>query len=120
MTGLSEVVRGLARRDGVERVVLVSSDGLPVEEAGGDEGAAGDVEALAALAATLVQHAGRLGEAAAAGSLGTAVLELERGVVVATRAGASAWLLLLVRPDLNLGPLLYDLRRHRPALAELL
>lgn len=121
MTGLSEVVRALAARDGVERVVVVSSDGLPVEQAGGEAAhPAADVEALAALAATLVQHAARLGQSAGRGELGTAVLEYDGGVVLASRANAGVWLLVLIRADVNLGPLLYDLRRHRPAIAALL
>ena len=33
MPGLAEVVRGLAARDGVDAVVLVSPDGLPIDHA---------------------------------------------------------------------------------------
>lgn len=123
MSSLSDLVRGLALRDGVEAVVVASGDGLTIDQATGTAGgstAALDTEALAALTASLVQHAGRLGQAAARGALGTAVFEYEHGVALVAGAGGGVWLLLLVRADTNLGPLLYDLRRHRPALAALL
>ncbi|HEU4697958.1 MAG TPA: hypothetical protein VFS40_02170 [Gemmatimonadales bacterium] len=123
MSSLSDLVRGLALRDGVEAVVVASGDGLTIDQATGAAGGAAaalDVEALAALTATLVQHAARLGEAAGRGALATAVLEHERGVALVAGAGTGVWLLLLVHADTNLGPLLYDLRRHRPALAALL
>jgi predicted regulator of Ras-like GTPase activity (Roadblock/LC7/MglB family) len=119
MSSLPELVRGLALREGVETVVVVSADGLPIDQAR-DAGAALDPEALAALTATLVQHAGRLGETVDRGAPSTMVLEYERGLLIAAGAGGGVWLLLLVRPDVNVGPLLYDLRRHRSAIAALL
>jgi predicted regulator of Ras-like GTPase activity (Roadblock/LC7/MglB family) len=72
------------------------------------------------LAATLAQYAGRLGEGAGCGELGTAVLDFAQGLVVLARAGSEDWLAILVRPGADIGPLLYDLRQHRPALAGLL
>ena len=39
---------------------------------------------------------------------------------VAAPAAPSSWLLVLVEPDANFGRVLYDLRRHRTALATLL
>jgi predicted regulator of Ras-like GTPase activity (Roadblock/LC7/MglB family) len=117
MTGLAEVLRGLAARDGVQGALLLSGEGLPIEYAG--DGAF-EPETVAALAATLAQHAARLGEGAARGELTCAVLDYARGPVVLARAGASDWLALLARPDGDIGPLLYDVRQHGPALAVLL
>ena len=34
MPSLGEVVRGLAARDGIEGVLMLSADGLPIEHAG--------------------------------------------------------------------------------------
>ena len=116
MTGLADVLRGLAARDGVQGALLLSGEGLPIEHAGGEV----DTDAVAALAATLAQCAGRLGEGASRGELSVAVLDYERGPVVLARAGASDWLAILARPEADIGPLLYDLRRHGPALAGLL
>jgi predicted regulator of Ras-like GTPase activity (Roadblock/LC7/MglB family) len=117
MTGLADVLRGLAARDGVQGALLLSGEGLPIERAGGD---AFEPDALAALAATLAQYAGRLGEDAARGELKGAVLDFAAGPVVLARAGASDWLAILARPGADIGPLLYDLRHHGPALAGLL
>jgi predicted regulator of Ras-like GTPase activity (Roadblock/LC7/MglB family) len=116
MTGLAEVLRGLAAREGVQGALLLSGEGLPIDHAGG----AFEPEAVAALAATLAQYAGRLGEDAGRGELRSAVLEFACGPVVLARAGSSDWLAVLARPEADIGPLLYDLRHHGPALAGLL
>jgi predicted regulator of Ras-like GTPase activity (Roadblock/LC7/MglB family) len=117
MAGLGDVLRSLAARDGVEAAVLLSGEGLPIDHA-----ARGvfEPEAVAALAATLAQYAARLGEGAARGELRTAVLDYAGGLVVLARAGSEDWLAILARPGADVGPLLYDLRNHGPALAGLL
>jgi len=117
MTELGEVVQSLAARDGVEAVLLLSGDGLPIEHAAR---AAFDSETVAALAATLAQHAARLGDGAGRGELATGVLEFGRGLMILARAGAGDWLAVLAAPDADIGPLLFDLRQHRSALAPLL
>jgi predicted regulator of Ras-like GTPase activity (Roadblock/LC7/MglB family) len=117
MIELSEVVRSLAARDGVEAVLLLSGDGLPIEHSART---AFDAETVAALAATIAQHAARLGHGAARGELATAVFDYAGGLLVLARAGAGDWLLALATSDANIGPLLFDLRQHRSALATLL
>ncbi len=117
MAGLSEVVEALASRPGVEAVVLTSADGLPIQHAGPS---VEDPEALAALAATFARQAARLLEAGGRGVLQTVVLEAERGLAILSLLGEGTWVLLLVAPGTNVGSLLFELRRHRPALAALL
>lgn len=117
MTELGEVVQSLAARDGVEAVLLASADGLPIEHAARG---AFDAETVAALAATLAQHAGRLGRGAGRGELATAVLDFGGGLLVLARAGADDWLAILAGPGADVGPLLFDLRQHGSALASLL
>ncbi len=117
MAGLGDVLRGLAARDGVQAALLLSSEGLPIDHAAGG---GFEPETVAALAASFAQHAQRLGEGAERGGLRTAVLDYAGGLVVLTRAGRDDWLAVLARPDANIGPLLYDLRHHGPALAGLL
>ncbi|HEV7364757.1 MAG TPA: roadblock/LC7 domain-containing protein [Gemmatimonadales bacterium] len=117
MAVLSEVVRELAARDGVEAVLVISADGLPIEHV--SRGSA-DSESIAALTATLVQYATRLGLGAARGALQTAVLEYDRGLMIVAQLGAGDSLAILAMPESNLGELLYDLRQHRPALTALL
>jgi predicted regulator of Ras-like GTPase activity (Roadblock/LC7/MglB family) len=117
MAGLGDVLRSLAARDGVQAALLLSGEGLPIGHAanGGFE-----PETVAALAATLAQYAGRLGDGAGRGSLKTAVLDFAEGPLVLVRAGSDDWLAILARPEADIGPLLYDLRNHGPALAGLL
>jgi predicted regulator of Ras-like GTPase activity (Roadblock/LC7/MglB family) len=117
MAGLGDVVRGLAAREGVEAVLVLSADGLPIEHA---SRVPFEAESLAALTATLTQYATRLGLGAGRGALRTAVLEYERGLLVVAQMGAGDSVAVLAAPDANIGELLYDLRQHRPALAALL
>jgi predicted regulator of Ras-like GTPase activity (Roadblock/LC7/MglB family) len=117
MAGLSEVVRNLAAREGVEAVLVLSGDGLPIEQA---SRGAFDAESLAALTATLVQYATRLGLGANRGSLRNAVIEYEHGLLIIAQLGAGDCLALLTAPDADVGALLYDLRQQRPALTALL
>jgi len=118
MMDLAELLRELAARPGVEAVVLVSPDGLPIQQAGR---ASADADALAALAATAHRQAARLSEGAGQGGLRTMVLEADGGVLVLSDAGAAGHVLLLrVDADAEFGDLLYDLRRERAALGALL
>jgi uncharacterized protein len=116
MAGLRDVVRDLLGRDGVQAVVVLSADGLAIEQASRDSI---DVDSLAALTATVVQYAARLGLGASAGVLRTAVLEYERALLVIAQIGTGECLAILTAPTADVGPLLYDLRQHRPALAAL-
>jgi predicted regulator of Ras-like GTPase activity (Roadblock/LC7/MglB family) len=124
MAGLKEVVRGLAAHDGVEGVVVLSADGLPIEHASSGtfdpESGTFDPESLAALTATLVQYATRLGLGAGRGALRNAVIEYERGLLIIAQIGAGDCLAIMAAADADVGQLLYDLREHRPALAALL
>lgn len=84
MAGLGEVVRRLVQREGVEAVLVLSADGLPIEHASHQ---AFEPEPLAALTSTLAQYATRLGLGAGRGALRTAVLEYERGLLVVAQIG---------------------------------
>jgi predicted regulator of Ras-like GTPase activity (Roadblock/LC7/MglB family) len=117
MAALNEVVRELAARDGVEAVLVISADGLPIEHA--SRGSV-DSESIAALTASLVQYASRLGLGADRGALRTAVLEYERGLMIVAQLGAGDSLAILAASEADLGQLLYDLRQHRPGLVALL
>ena len=118
MTNLRQIVRGLAARRGVDAVLLVSGDGLPIDHASSAEEL--DIDAVAALGATLVRNMERLGEAAGRGGTATAVLEYERGLAVLARLGGGDWLVALTAAETDVGELLFDLRRHRVAIAALL
>jgi predicted regulator of Ras-like GTPase activity (Roadblock/LC7/MglB family) len=117
IAGLNEVVRHLATREGIEAVLVLSGDGLPIEHA---SRGSFDPESLAALTASLVQYATRLGVGSTRGVFRNAVIEYERGLLIVAQIGAGDCLAMLAAPDADLGAVLYDLRQHRPALAGLL
>jgi hypothetical protein len=48
------------------------------------------------------------------------VIEYEAALLVLALIGTGDCVAILARPDSDIGPLLYDLRQHRPALAALL
>lgn len=111
------MVRALAARDGVEAVLLASGDGLPIDHV---SSIAFEPETVAALSATLAQHAARLGAGASRGDLAAAVLEYEQGVVILGRLTTGDWLAILASAEADIGPLLHDVHEHGPALAALL
>lgn len=117
MAGLRDVVQALLQRDGVEAVLVTSSDGLPIDHASRN---GLDPETIAALLPALAQSAAQVGSAAGCDGLTTAVLEYGDRLVVYARLTDEAGLLLVAAAGADLGPMLYDLRRHGPAIAELL
>jgi len=117
MATIREVVEALSRRSGVDAVMVVGRDGLPI-----DSRAANGVDAdnVAALLPSVINGMAQLGQAGGRGEFGTAVLEFGSGLAVVTVLHSDAQLVVLVRPSTNVGALLYDLRRHRSAIAGLL
>jgi len=117
MATIRDVVEALARRGGVDAVVVVGRDGLPIDSrvANGV-----DAENVAALLPSVINGLAQLGEAGGRGQFATGVLEFGSGLAVVSVLNADALLIVLVRPSTNVGALLYDLRRHRPAIAGLL
>lgn len=117
MPGLRDVIQHLAERDGVDAVVVVSGDGLTIDHA---TRTGLDPEALAAMIPALTQTAGQVGAAAAGGDLNSAVFEFGGRLVVLSTLNEGNSLLVLTSTSTNIGALLYDLRKHQPAIAELL
>ncbi len=117
MPTIHDLVRAIAQREGVEAVVILGRDGLPIESHTGN---GLDGEHLAALTPAIARAAEDLGRAGGRGGLVTSLLEYERGVAVLTTASTQALLLVLVHSSTSVGPLLYDLRRHRANIASLL
>lgn len=114
---LKRLLDGLAQRPEVVGAALVSGEGLVIEQT---LPATSDGEALAALATSLLRHGGEMGSACGLGALGVAVLEFTGGPAIVSRFDNGAGLVVLARTDSDLGELLYLIRRHRPAMADLL
>jgi predicted regulator of Ras-like GTPase activity (Roadblock/LC7/MglB family) len=117
MPTIRDVVEALSLRPGVDAVVVVGRDGLPIDSRTGN---GVDAENVAALLPSVIRSLSQLGEAGARGSFDTGVLEFGAGVAVVTVLHADALLVVLVKPSVNVGSLLFDLRRHRSAIAGLL
>jgi predicted regulator of Ras-like GTPase activity (Roadblock/LC7/MglB family) len=116
MAGIREVLQAFGRRDGVDAVILLGHDGLPIDSHTAD---GADPEVLAALIPSVIQSCDQLGRHAARGDFHTAVLEYAGGYSVVCNLSRDAKLLIVVRPRTNIGPLLYDIARHRAELAGL-
>jgi predicted regulator of Ras-like GTPase activity (Roadblock/LC7/MglB family) len=117
MAGIRDVVDALGRHDGVEAVIILGNDGLPIASHVAD---GADPELLSALVPNMVQAADQLGHHARRGRLTTGVIEFNAGYAVLASLTPETTLLVLVRPRTNVGPLLYDLTRHRAEIAGLL
>lgn len=104
-------------RPSIRGAAVISEDGLLVHD---HLGAGLDGEAVAALAVTLHRHAGQFGTAAAGGGLGSVVLEFDRGPAILRSLDDRHTLVVLAYPDRDLGPLLFDIRSARAALARTL
>lgn len=116
MPSIRDVVDALHRREGVDAVLVVASDGLVIDSRA--RGAV-DGEGVAALLPTALRGVADLGAAGGRGGFATAVLEFEEGLAVVAALTAEAALIILVASGVNVGALLFDIQRHRSALAGL-
>ena len=117
MPTIREFVQAIASREGVDAVVVVGRDGLPIDTASAD---GIDSESVAALLPSVIRWMSDLGAAGARGDFSSGVLEFGGGLAVVAVLHQDAMLVILVRPATNVGSLLFDLRRHRSAIAGLL
>ena len=117
MPTIRDVVDAFARRDGVEAVIILGSDGLPIASR---TPAGVDPEALAALIPSVLRACNQLGSSAGSGALEMGVLEFEGRAAVVSNLTPEAKLLVLAAPHANIGPLLFDLKRYRAEIAGLL
>lgn len=117
MATIRDLIQALGAREGVDAVVVVGRDGLPIDSMSAN---GIDPENVAALLPAAIKGLQDLGQAGSRGDFGTAVLEFGRGLAVVSVLSVDALLIVLVRPSTNVGSLLFDLRRHRSAIAGLL
>lgn len=117
MPTIRDVVQALASRQGVDAVVIAGRDGLTIDSHARD---GLDVDGLAALVPAVVEACRQLGDASERGGFGTSVVEFAGGLVLIAELNPEALLAMFFRPETNIGSLLYELRRHRAAIARLL
>lgn len=116
MPPLHDVLIAIAGRPDAAGALVVSHEGLVIDAA---LPAGVEAETLAALAATAYRTLEALAAGVGEGTVHRVVLEADPGVVILHRLTAGATLLVLAAAEAELGDLLHDLRRHGPALAEL-
>ncbi len=117
MATIRDVVRALSSRPGVDAAVIVlGRDGLPIDAMTSDSI---DSDGVAALVPSVVAACSRLGGAAARGEFAAGVVEFSTGMILVSSVTADTLLAILVAPDTNVGALLFELERHRSAIAGL-
>lgn len=116
MPPLHDVLTALAGRPDAAGALVISDEGLVIDAVlpPGLE-----AETIAALAATAFRTMHGLATSLHHGTPVQVVLDSEHGTVVLTPLSVGSTLLVVAAPGVELGELLYDLRRHGPALAEL-
>ena len=116
MASIRDLVGAIRQREGVEAAVVLGRDGLLIDS----QTVPGvDAEDLAARIPAIIAAADDFGTAASRGVLTTAVLEHRNGIAVVSVLSDDAILLVLVRPQANVGQLLFELRRNRENIASL-
>ena len=116
MPSIRDLVGAIRQREGVDAAVVLGRDGLLIDS----QVTPGlDAEDLAARIPSIIGPADELGDAIRRGELVTAVLEYRDGLAVVTVLNADAVLVVLVKPDANVGRLLFELRRNREHIAAL-
>jgi predicted regulator of Ras-like GTPase activity (Roadblock/LC7/MglB family) len=116
MATIRQVLDALVRRQGVQAVVAVGEDGLPIDSRMGD---GIDPEGLAALVPAIVRACDEFGGASRRGPFAGGVFEFGDGLALVTVLGGGALLAILVAPQTDVGELLYDLKRYHPAITAL-
>lgn len=117
MPTIRDVVQALSQRDGLDAVIVLGRDGLTIDSSAKD---GIDADGLAALVPPVVAACDRLGSSAARGEFATGLVEYGSGMVLISAISADAILAIIIQPDTNVGSLLYELNRHRSAIAGLL
>ena len=98
-------------------MVVLGLDGLTIDSFT-KNGA--DADGVAALVPLLIDACAKLGVAGTRGEFNAGVMEYGNGFVVVSVVSSDALLAVVVQPDTNVGGLLYELRQHRAAIADLL
>ncbi len=116
MPTIRDLVAAIRERDGVEAAIVLGRDGLLIDS---QADASFDAEQTAAHVPSVLAACDELAAATANGVLTTAVLEHEAGTTVLSVLSREAILVVVVRADAALAPLLRELRRNREHLAAL-
>ena len=117
MPTINDVVRALGTREGVDAVLVLGQDGLTIDAYARD---GLDPDGLAALVPSVTAACEQLGSAAERGRFDLGLVEYAEGMVLVAELTAEVLLAVVFAAGTNVGSHLYELRRHRTAIAQLL
>ena len=116
MPTLRELTEAIQNRPGVESVVILGADGLLIET---HQSARNDAEAIAARVPAVSMAVSQLGGASGTGHASMGILEFDHGYGAFMSLSEQVLLYVSAGASVDLSGLLYDLRRHRSAMAAL-
>ena len=116
MPSIRDLVSAIRRREGVDAAVVLGRDGLVID---GQSVPDINTEDLAAHIPAIIGAADELGPSVRRGSLVTAILEYGEGLAIVSVLTTDVILVVFVRPETNVGQLLFELRRNREHIAAL-
>jgi predicted regulator of Ras-like GTPase activity (Roadblock/LC7/MglB family) len=117
MPTIRDVLRALSDREGVDAAIVLSRDGLTIDAHVAD---GLDPDGLAALVPSVVSACTQLGAASERGGFGMGLIECAEGMMLVAEISDDALLAMFFAPGTNVGSHLYEVQRHRPAIADLL
>lgn len=117
MPTIREVVQALNEREGVEGVIVIGNDGLTIDSAVSAEL---DTDTISALVPGMIRACKDFTDSSGMGDFGSSVVEFGAGKLIVAEISSEATLAILVNQSTNIGPILYELKQHQPAIAELL
>lgn len=117
MPTIRDVVQTLGNRDGVEAVIVLGRDGLTIDAKGGD---GLDPDGISALVPSVVAACNRVGAASGRGDFGTCLIEFGTGMLLVVGLTTEALLAVVFSAGSNIGAHLFEIQRHRSAIADLL
>jgi predicted regulator of Ras-like GTPase activity (Roadblock/LC7/MglB family) len=116
MPTIRDLVGTIRQREGVEAAIVLGRDGLLID---GQVIGRLKAEDVAAHIPSIINAADEFGNATGLGAVTTSILEHAGGLAIVSVLSEDAVLLVLLRPDADIGSLLYELRRNRGHLATL-
>jgi predicted regulator of Ras-like GTPase activity (Roadblock/LC7/MglB family) len=117
MPSIRDLTVAIRQRPGIEAVVVLGRDGLLIDA---QSTIAINPEDLAARIPGLVASADEIGYTTQRGEMRLSLVEHEHGYAIVSAVGDDALLCVLTDSTADLGMLLYDVRRHRQAIASIL
>jgi predicted regulator of Ras-like GTPase activity (Roadblock/LC7/MglB family) len=117
MPTIQDVVQALGTREGVEAVLVLGQDGLTIDAYTGN---GLDADGVAALVPSVTAACEQLGAAAGRGKFGVGLVEYADGMVLVVEITGDTLLAMVFKAGTNVGSHLYEVQRHRSAIASLL